>query len=125
MSKTRETIADVRAQRSELTQKVQSLETDKAFMRERLDNAGTTISSLHQELEAMTKRAKDAEGMKEYYAHRASDAERELAEVHAFVDALPEAPARERDVEHDGKKTHLDLSAATRIAQWLILKKDK
>ena len=125
MSSTRETIADVRAQRSELTQKVQNLElalqSERSItqaLREQRDRVAT-------DLENMEKRYQTEKSNGEYYRRNSQESDQELDEVHSFIDALPDAPARERDVEFAGRKSHVTLSAATRIAQWLILKKDK
>ena len=119
MSKTRETIADVRAQRSELTQKVQSLEVEKAGLTELKDRLTKDLTEANDMLEARAKELSEANRMKDYYNRCMGDSATELNELHAFLDALPDPPPRTVRIE-EGYPRDITLKLTSRLTQWLI-----
>ena len=68
---------------------------------------------LRGEVAALTKKLADAEQTKNYYKEQNSGFNKELNEIHSFLDAIPNPPTK---THSDGYTT---FSAMTRLSVWL------
>lgn len=73
----------------------------------------TQLKQANARIEELEKKLADAQRAQEYASKRAADADAELDQMHALLDALPNAlPKRD-----DG--TYRNHTAMTRLASWL------
>ena len=78
-----------------------------------LRNAKIENTAQAQEVEKLKKQLADKENLLKYASTRATDAEGEVKQIHAFLDAVPNPPA---DKLADG---YTKVSAMTRLAVYL------
>ena len=119
----KETIADVRAERTKLYQQIQELTSRIAVLEADAEHDAYTINELNAEnsdlrskLEDQTKKTTSAEGTQKYYYSLYDEARKELSEFHVILDAMTGTLPR-KDASNN------DLSLAARFVSWLASRK--
>lgn len=126
MSKTRETIADVRAERTKLYEQLQEGAAVNGVLRSRVDELNTALnvaisdtSDLNAKLAKCEEEKKDAERSKNYYSEEYMALRTEVNALHSVLDIIPNAPPRK--YSDNGYDRELRLSE--RFAAWLAASK--
>lgn len=78
--------------------------------------ASTLLKKAQEDIAKLTKELESAKSNQKYSSDRAADLNKEVEELHAFFDVLPNAIAR-KDPEQ-----YTTRSAMTRMAAWLATK---
>lgn len=84
-----------------------------------LKNANIELAAAHQKILALQKEAESDKRMKDYHANEAKDAKDELHQIHAFLDAVPNPPARKTDPTVTGEYTASNVAVLTRLTVFL------
>lgn len=122
MSKTRETIADVRAERTKLYEQLQEAASANGVLKSRVDELNTSlntavsdIADLNAKLTKCEVEKKDAERTKSYYNEQYNALHIEVNALHSILDIIPGAPPR----KYNDNGYDRDLRLSERFAAWL------
>lgn len=84
-----------------------------------LKDAKAELAAAQQKIAALQKEAESDKRMKEHYSSEATGAKAELEQIHAFLDAVPNPPARKTDPVVTGAYGAENVGALTRLTVFL------
>lgn len=96
------------------------MSTKKPSIATQLKTLKVEYAAQAQEVSKLTKQLEDAKRNSDYTTKSRDDAQAELNQAHALLDALPNAIPRQSDPNEYGGRTNHAL--ATRIGAWLAVR---
>lgn len=84
-----------------------------------LKDAKIELAAAHQKINAQQKELEQDKRMREHYSSEFTKATNELAQIHAFLDAVPNPPARKTDPNLTGEYTASNIATLTRLTVFL------